>query len=98
MSRVSNSSHSNLKLELQNIVELSGKVEEWQKWKTQMQCALNGSGYERILLEREYTTRRHNLNRIVYLQLSVATSGGTVYHLVKQFEKEKNGHAGWSVL
>eukprot|EP00957_Ditylum_brightwellii_P058756 4454403-Ditylum_brightwellii.AAC.1 len=35
---------------------------------------------------------------IVFLQLSISTGGGTVYHLIKQFNKEKDGYAGWLVL
>ena len=38
------------------------------------------------------------MNCIVYSQLSVATSGGTAYHIVKQFENEKDGHAAWNAL
>eukprot|EP00957_Ditylum_brightwellii_P028048 2117692-Ditylum_brightwellii.AAC.1 len=33
-----------------------------------------------------------------YLQLLVATSGGTAFHLVKQFETEKYGYAAWGVF
>ena len=38
------------------------------------------------------------MNRIIYSQLSVAISGGTAYHLVKQFESEKEGYATWNAL
>lgn len=98
LSRGSRTSPSNLKLESQKIVEFSGRFEEWQKWKNRTQCAFDGSGYESILLDRGFATQRMDMNRIVYSQLSVATSGGTAYHLVKQFESEKDGHAAWSAL
>eukprot|EP00957_Ditylum_brightwellii_P116896 8917111-Ditylum_brightwellii.AAC.1 len=74
-----------LKLESQKIVELLGKNEEWQMWKPHMQCTFDVSGYERVLLDREYVVRRQDLNRIVYLQLSIALAGGTAHHLIKQF-------------
>eukprot|EP00957_Ditylum_brightwellii_P114740 8749425-Ditylum_brightwellii.AAC.1 len=38
------------------------------------------------------------MSRIVYSQLLVATSEGTAYHLVKQFEKEKEGNKSWNAL
>eukprot|EP00957_Ditylum_brightwellii_P000324 25411-Ditylum_brightwellii.AAC.1 len=89
---------SNLKLELQKIVEFSGRFEEWQKRKNRRQGAFDGPGYESILLDRAFATQRMNMDRIVYSQLSVATSGGTAYYLVKQFESENDGHAAWSAL
>eukprot|EP00957_Ditylum_brightwellii_P026188 1981032-Ditylum_brightwellii.AAC.1 len=38
------------------------------------------------------------MSHIVYLQLSISTSGGTAYHIVKQFENDKDGHAAWHAL
>eukprot|EP00957_Ditylum_brightwellii_P044713 3390448-Ditylum_brightwellii.AAC.1 len=38
------------------------------------------------------------MSRIVYSQLSAATSGGTAYHLVKQYKKEKEGNKAWGAL
>eukprot|EP00957_Ditylum_brightwellii_P185056 14092894-Ditylum_brightwellii.AAC.1 len=38
------------------------------------------------------------MNHIAYSQLSVATSGGMAYHIVKQFKNEKDGHAAWNAL
>eukprot|EP00957_Ditylum_brightwellii_P200647 15295812-Ditylum_brightwellii.AAC.1 len=55
---------SGLKLELQRIVDFNGKVEDWQKWKNRTQCAFNGSGFERILSDREYANRMRNQNRV----------------------------------
>ena len=40
---------SGLKLESQRIVDFSGKVEGWQKWKNCILCVFDGSGYETIL-------------------------------------------------
>eukprot|EP00957_Ditylum_brightwellii_P059031 4477292-Ditylum_brightwellii.AAC.1 len=73
-------------------------MEEWQKWKNRTECTLDGSGYIRIVIDREYAQRLHNQNRVVFSQLSVATSGGTVFHLVKNFEDEKDRHAAWQAL
>eukprot|EP00957_Ditylum_brightwellii_P098785 7525305-Ditylum_brightwellii.AAC.1 len=72
---------SGLKLKLQKIVKFSTKMEEWQKWKNRTKYALDGSGYKQILTNREYASRSHHQNRVVFLQLSVATSGGTAFHL-----------------
>eukprot|EP00957_Ditylum_brightwellii_P171027 13019392-Ditylum_brightwellii.AAC.1 len=98
ISSASRSSPSNLKLESQKIVEFSGRFEEWQKWKNRTQCAFNGLGYKSILLNRGFATCNLDMNCIVYLQLSIATSRGTVYHIVKQFENDKDGHAAWHAL
>eukprot|EP00957_Ditylum_brightwellii_P179128 13646804-Ditylum_brightwellii.AAC.1 len=38
------------------------------------------------------------MNCIVYSQLSVATLGGTAYHIVKRFKNKKDGHAVWNAL
>eukprot|EP00957_Ditylum_brightwellii_P071442 5430982-Ditylum_brightwellii.AAC.1 len=87
-----------LKLDSQKIVEFTGKPEDWQKWKTRMQCTFDGLGYERILSNPDYAMQHPGMSRIVYLQLSVATSGRTAYHLVKQYKKEKEGNKAWGAL
>eukprot|EP00957_Ditylum_brightwellii_P202123 15328702-Ditylum_brightwellii.AAC.1 len=56
------------------------------------------SGYERILSNRDYTDRMRNQNREIFSQLSVATSGGTAYHLVKQHDENKDRYAAWHLL
>eukprot|EP00957_Ditylum_brightwellii_P114423 8723707-Ditylum_brightwellii.AAC.1 len=84
---------SDLKLELQRILDFSEKVEGWQKWKNCTQCAFNGSGHERILSVGEYADRMRNQNRVVFSNLSVATSGGTAHQLVKQHDEDKDGYA-----
>eukprot|EP00957_Ditylum_brightwellii_P115110 8779024-Ditylum_brightwellii.AAC.1 len=62
------------------------------------QCAFDGSGYERVLLDRYYSRARKDLNRIVFLQVSVVMTGETAHHLINQFEKEKDGCTGWTAL
>eukprot|EP00957_Ditylum_brightwellii_P037701 2851182-Ditylum_brightwellii.AAC.1 len=46
----------------------------------------------------DYATRNPQLNRIVFSQLSVATSAGTTYHIVKQYDNEKDGYVVWAAL
>eukprot|EP00957_Ditylum_brightwellii_P060202 4572993-Ditylum_brightwellii.AAC.1 len=62
------------------------------------QYAFDGSGYDGILNDSNYAFSNLDMSCIVYSQLSVATLGGTVYHLVKQFEKEKEGNNAWNKL
>ena len=38
------------------------------------------------------------MNRIVYAQLSVATSDGTSHHLVKQYDQDRDGYEAWQAL
>ena len=87
-----------LKLASQKIVEFSGKIDEWQRWKNRTKCAFIGSGYESILLNPFEAAGQPSANAIVYSQLAVATSGGTAYHLVKAFEWEQDGNAAWRNL
>ena len=89
---------TNLKLEAQKIKDFTGGHEEWQKWKSRTECAFSGSGYERVLDDLEYATNNVRLNKVVYSQLAAATVDGVAYHLVQQFETEKNGHAAWKNL
>eukprot|EP00957_Ditylum_brightwellii_P157618 11996462-Ditylum_brightwellii.AAC.1 len=37
-----------------SVVQQMRRSEDWQKWKTRMQCAFNGSGYKRILSDQDY--------------------------------------------
>eukprot|EP00957_Ditylum_brightwellii_P001946 149901-Ditylum_brightwellii.AAC.1 len=55
-------------------------------------------GYERILSNQDYTDRMRNQNKMVFSQLSVATSGGKAYHLMKQHDENKDGYAAWYTL
>ena len=101
--RTTNSSNeargeTNLKLEAQKIKDFTGGHEEWQKWKSRTECAFSGSGYERVLEDHEYAIDHERLNKVVYSQLAAATVDGVAYHLVQQFETEKNGYAAWKNL
>ena len=82
-----------MKLEAQKIKDFTGGHEEWQKWKSRTECAFSGSGYERVLEDQEYAIDHERLNKVVYSQLAAATVDGVAYHLVQQFETEKNGYA-----
>jgi len=93
-----NTSRLNLKLEAQKIKEFSGSYDEWQRWKSRTECAFDGSGYENILVDSTFATNNPRMNRVVYSQLAVATVDGTVYHLVRQFEGQKDGHEAWMAL
>jgi hypothetical protein len=89
---------TNLKLEAQKIKDFTGGHEDWQKWKSRTECAFSGSGYERVLEDTEYAMSNERLNKVVYSQLAAATVDGVAYHLVQQFESDKNGHAAWKNL
>jgi hypothetical protein len=89
---------TNLKLEAQKIKDFAGGHDDWQKWKSRTECAFSGSGYERVLEDAEYARNHERLNKVVYSQLAAATVDGTAYHLVQQFETNKDGHAAWENL
>ena len=56
---------TNLKLEAQKIKDFSGGHEDWQKWKSQTECAFSGSGYEQALEDVDYAERNARLNKVV---------------------------------
>jgi hypothetical protein len=89
---------TNLKLEAQKIKDFSGAHDDWAKWKSRTECAFSGSGYEQILEDKLYAKKQVRLNKVVYSQLASATVDGVAYHLVQQFEVEKDGHAAWTNL
>lgn len=88
----------NLKLEAQKVKEFNGGYDEWQQWKSRTECAFDGSGYEKILTDSSFARDNPRMNRVVYSQLAVATVDGTAYHLVRNFEDEKDGHEAWMAL
>eukprot|EP00957_Ditylum_brightwellii_P051228 3883445-Ditylum_brightwellii.AAC.1 len=98
----SNTTHnitpSNLKLASQRITEFSGKVDEWQKWKNHTSCAFVGSGYNTVLNNWYGSYNNYAMNQVVFVHLSIATSGGTAYHLVKNHQTSKDGYATWQSL
>ena len=87
-----------LKLEAQKISPFSGDYSDWSKWKSRTECAFDGSGYEKILIDRTYASLHERLNKVVYSQLSVATVDGNAHHLVKEHEKTKDIFACWLSL
>jgi hypothetical protein len=89
---------TNLKLEAQKIKDFTGAHDDWAKWKSRTECAFSGSGYERILEDKTYAKNQTRLNKVVYSQLASATVDGVAYHLVQQFEANKDGHAAWANL
>ena len=89
---------TSLKLEAQKIRDFSGLTIDWTKWKNRTECAFDGSGYGKILTDSNYAKGHPMMNRIVYAQLSVATSDGTSHHLVKQFDQDRDGHEAWQAL
>ena len=88
----------NLKLEAQRITDFSGNHEDWQNWKSRTECAFSGSGYERVLEEEVFSERNPKLSKVVYSQLAAATVDGSSYHLVRKFEKKKDGYGAWMAL
>ena len=97
-SSFSTSDRSSLKLQAQSVTPFGGGYDDWNVWKSRTECAFNGSGYEKVLTESEYSEKNSCKNKIVYSQLSVATVDGTAYHLVRNFDDTKDGHAAWKAL
>ena len=78
---------TSLKLEAQKVTAFSGNFADWARWKSRTQCAFDGSGYKKILTDKEYALQNPRLNKVVFSQLSVATVDGNAFHLVKRHEE-----------
>ena len=87
-----------LKLAAQKVTDFSGGNEEWRKWKSKTACALEGSGYDKILTNEIFAMSHPKMNKIVYSQLAAATIDGTANHLVTQYNDSSNGHGAWNAL
>ena len=95
---VEKDSASNLKLEAQKIAAFDGNMINWQRWKSRTECALDGYGYEKVLSDSVYAMTHSKMNKIVFSQLAVATVDGTAFHIVLQFNDEKDGYKAWKAL
>jgi hypothetical protein len=87
-----------LKLEAQKIKEFTGNFDMWQKWKSRTECAFDGSGYVKVLLDHIYAKNNTQMNRVVYAQLYVAMVDGMAHHLRKQHDVNKDDNAAWKSL
>ncbi len=83
---------SNLTLEAAKITEFFGRIEEFQAWRIRTECAFDGSGFEKILVDKSFARENPRMNRIVFSQLSVATANGDAFHLVLKHNEEKDGN------
>ena len=90
--------HDPLKLAASQISPFSGKAEEWHLWRARTECALTGSGFEKILKSEVFARANIDKNAIVYAQLVIATIGGTAHHLISQNGIDKDGHGVWESL
>jgi hypothetical protein len=93
-----NSDMSNLRLAAQKITAFSGDYQEFAQWKKSTECALQGTGYDRILTDEKYSKDNPNMSSTVFAQLSLAVIQGSANHVVEDVEKTKNGYEAWQAL
>jgi hypothetical protein len=89
---------SNLRLAAQKITEFSGDYQEFAQWKKSTECALQGTGYDRILTDQKYSKANPNMSSTVFAQLSLAVIRGSANHVVEEVEKTKDGYEAWQAL
>jgi hypothetical protein len=89
---------SNLRLAAQKITEFSGDYQEFAQWKKSTECALQGTGYDRILTDERFSSRNPNMSSTVFAQLSLAVIRGSANHVVEAVEATKDGYAAWQAL
>ena len=84
---------NNLRLAAQKIDRFSGDYQEFAQWKKSTQCALQGTGYDRILTDEKFSRDNPNMSSTVFAQLSLAVLKGSANHVVEEVEDLKDGHA-----
>jgi hypothetical protein len=89
---------SNLRLAAQKIIPFSGDYQEFAQWKKSTECALQGTGYDRILNDEKFAKANPNMSSTVFAQLSLAVIQGSANHVVEEVEKTKDGYKAWQAL
>ena len=89
---------SDLRLAAQKITEFSGDYQEFAQWKKSTECALQGTGYDRILTDERFSNKNPNMSSTVFAQLSLAVIRGSANHVVEEVEDTKNGYKAWQAL
>ena len=85
-----------LNLTAAKINPFSGNPEEWHSWKAHTTFALNGSGFGKVIFDLDFAMDNTLKNRIVYLQLRIATLGGLAENLVTAHDCTQNGYLAWN--
>jgi hypothetical protein len=93
-----NSDMNNFRLAAQKITEFSGDYQDFAQWKKSTQCALQGTGCDRILTDGKFSKRNPNVSATVFAQLSLAVIRGSANHVVEEVKKTKDGYAAWQAL
>jgi hypothetical protein len=89
---------SNLRLAAQKITEFTGDYQDFAQWKKGIECALQGTGYDRILTDEKFSKANPIMNSMVFAQLSLAVIRGSANHVVEKVETTKDGYAAWQAL
>lgn len=97
-SRKSDTGMSNLRLAAQKITEFSGDYQEFAQWKKSTECALQGTGYDRILNDARFSKKNPNMSSTVFAQLSLAVIRGSANHVVAEVEDTRDGFKAWQAL
>jgi hypothetical protein len=97
-SRKSDTGMSNLRLAAQRITEFSGDYQDFAQWKKSTECALQGTGYDRILNDARFSKRNPNMSSTVFAQLSLAVIRGSANHVVAEVEDTRDGYKAWQAL
>jgi hypothetical protein len=97
-SKKANHDMSNLRLAAQKINAFSGDYQEFAQWKKSTECALQGTGYDRILNDEKFAKANPNMSSTVFAQLSLAVIQGSANHVVEEVENTKNGYEAWQAL
>ena len=84
-----------LRLQSHQLKAFNGRSTDFAKWKIHTECVLNGTGYERILMDEPYAMTHPGKNTLVYSQLSMAMADGDASHIVHKHKKTQDGYQAW---
>jgi hypothetical protein len=92
--------NAKLKMTSHSVRTFNRQSSAFAKWKNNTECVLNGTSYERILMNAEEYARTHpKKNSLVFTQLTISTDDGSASHLVVSQHKEtQDVHQAWQDL
>jgi hypothetical protein len=80
------------------ITEFTGEYEDFARWKTSIECALQGTGFDRILTDEKFSRANPDMSSTAFAQLSLAVIRGSANHVLEEVETTKDGYAAWQAL
>jgi hypothetical protein len=79
------------------ITEFTGEYQDFARWRTNIEHTLRGTGYDRILIDKQFSKTNSDMNSTMFTQLLRAVMGGPASRVMEDVEF-MNGYAAWQGL